>query len=178
VLETHPSFVRMITWNDNGEATEFAPSSSSQFLFYDLSAYYIQWYKSGRAPAIIRDATYYSHRTQIFDPNKILTPGADEVVWRDAAAEQRRDGRDAHGAARLQIVRCDREALAAASPLERINNAVEGRQAPCNGSHMARCFRSAVQHDNAGSRRRVLADKQRGQAGLHDYSASSCGYEL
>jgi hypothetical protein len=75
VLETHPSFVQMITWNDNGEATEFAPSSGSQFLFYDLSAYYIQWYKSGRAPSITRDAIYYSHRTQIFDPNKILTPG-------------------------------------------------------------------------------------------------------
>jgi hypothetical protein len=74
-MTSHPNFVQMITWNDYPEGTEFAPSSGSQFLFYDLSAYYIQWYKSGRPPPITRDAIYYSHRTQIFDPAKILTPG-------------------------------------------------------------------------------------------------------
>jgi hypothetical protein len=75
VMTSHPNFVQMITWNDYPEGTEFAPSSGSQFLFYDLSAYYIQWYKSGRPPPITRDAIYYSHRTQIFDPAKIRTPG-------------------------------------------------------------------------------------------------------
>jgi hypothetical protein len=56
-------------------------------------------------------------------------------------------------------VRCDREKLAAASPLERFNNAAGGRQAPCNGSHMARCSRSA----RAARQRWVPKTRTRGQ---------------
>ena len=74
-IQSGADFVHMITWNDYGEGTEFSPSSGSQFLFYDLSAYYIQWYKTGHEPVIDRDAIYYSHRTQLFDPTKILTAG-------------------------------------------------------------------------------------------------------
>jgi hypothetical protein len=73
-IEHQADFVHMITWNDYGEATEFAPSSGSQFLFYDLSAFYIQWYKTGRIPRIVKDAIYYSHRTQIFDPTRLFAP--------------------------------------------------------------------------------------------------------
>jgi hypothetical protein len=74
-IKKNADFVHMITWNDYGEGTEFAPSSGSQFLFYDLSAYYIQWYKTGHPPPIVKDAIYYCHRTQIFDPTKIFQPG-------------------------------------------------------------------------------------------------------
>ena len=74
-IAKNADFVHMITWNDYGEGTEFSPSSGSQFLFYDLSAYYIQWYKTGQPPAIVKDAIYYSHRTQIFDPTKLIQPG-------------------------------------------------------------------------------------------------------
>jgi hypothetical protein len=74
-IRDQPPFVQLITWNDYPEGTEFSPSSGSQFLFYDLSAYYIEWYKSGRPPPITRDAIYYSHRTQIFDPGRILIVG-------------------------------------------------------------------------------------------------------
>ena len=73
-IESGADFAHMITWNDYAEGTEFAPSSGSQFLFYDLSAYYIQWYKTGRAPRIVKDAIFYCHRTQIFDPAKLLAP--------------------------------------------------------------------------------------------------------
>jgi hypothetical protein len=62
-------YVHLITWNDYSEATEIAPSSGIQFLFYDLSAYYIAWYKTGKPPAILRDAIYYSHRNQVFQPD-------------------------------------------------------------------------------------------------------------
>jgi hypothetical protein len=63
-------YVHLITWNDYSEATEIGPSSGTQFLFYDLSAYYVAWFKTGKAPRILRDAIYYSHRDQIFQPDQ------------------------------------------------------------------------------------------------------------
>ena len=67
--------VHLLTWNDFGETTQFSPSSGSQFLFYDLTAYFIQWYKTSAPPVITRDAIYYSHRVQIFDPATLSMPG-------------------------------------------------------------------------------------------------------
>lgn len=58
-------FVQLVTWNDYSEATEISPSSASQFAYYDLSAFYTAWFKTGREPSIKRDAFYYTHRTQI-----------------------------------------------------------------------------------------------------------------
>jgi hypothetical protein len=60
-------YVHIITWNAYAEATEIAPSSGTQFLFYDLTAYYVAWFKTGSPPAIVTDAIYYSHRIEIFD---------------------------------------------------------------------------------------------------------------
>lgn len=60
--------VHLLTWNDYSEATEIAPSSFSQFLFYDLSAYYIAWFKTGAPPPVTADALYYVQRNQILDP--------------------------------------------------------------------------------------------------------------
>jgi hypothetical protein len=74
-------YVHLITWNDYGESTEVAPSTGTQFLFYDLTRYFIDWYKSGAPPRITRDAIYYSHRTQIFDPAK--PPGATDKPFTD-----------------------------------------------------------------------------------------------
>ncbi len=68
-INSHASFAHLITWNDYSEATEIAPSSGIQYLFYDLTAYYTAWFKTGEPPAIIRDAVYYCHRTQVFDPD-------------------------------------------------------------------------------------------------------------
>ena len=68
-------YAHLITWNDYSEATEIAPSSGTQFLFYDLCAYYIAWFKTGKPPAILRDAIYYSHRNQIFQPDHPPLPG-------------------------------------------------------------------------------------------------------
>jgi hypothetical protein len=68
-IEHGDPIAHLITWNDYSEATEIAPSSGTQYLFYDLSAYYIAWFKTGKPPAILRDAIYYSHRNQIFQPD-------------------------------------------------------------------------------------------------------------
>jgi hypothetical protein len=67
--------VHLVSWNDYSETTEIAPSSGSQFLFYDLTAYYIQWYKTRTPPRIKEDAIYYSHRPQIIDLRPPSMPG-------------------------------------------------------------------------------------------------------
>jgi hypothetical protein len=68
-------YAHVITWNDYSEATEIEPSSGTQFVFYDLSAYFISWFKLGRPPRIFRDTIYYSHRREVFEPGNGLQPG-------------------------------------------------------------------------------------------------------
>jgi Glycosyl hydrolase family 71 len=67
-------YAHIVTWNAYPEATQIEPSSGVQFLFYDLSAYYIDWFKTGKSDIIASDAIYYSHRTQIFDPVVLPLP--------------------------------------------------------------------------------------------------------
>jgi Glycosyl hydrolase family 71 len=55
-------WVQIVTWNDYGESTEIAPSSGTQWSFYDLTAYYTTWFKTGVRPAVTRDVLYYFHR--------------------------------------------------------------------------------------------------------------------
>lgn len=55
-------WVQIITWNDYSESTEVAPSSGTQWSFYDLTAYYTTWFKTGTMPAVNRDMLMYFHR--------------------------------------------------------------------------------------------------------------------
>lgn len=64
-IHSRSALVQLITWNDYSESTEISPSSGTQFLFYDLSAYYTAWLKTGEPPHIVSDAIYYCHRSQI-----------------------------------------------------------------------------------------------------------------
>ena len=59
------NYVQVITWNDLSESTEIEPGSAIQYVYYDFTAYYIDWFKTGSAPKIISDAIYYSSRSQI-----------------------------------------------------------------------------------------------------------------
>ena len=68
-------YVHILTWNDYGESTEVQPSSGTQFLFYDLCAFYIQWFKFGEPPVISRDVIYYCHRTEIYHDGERLQDG-------------------------------------------------------------------------------------------------------
>jgi hypothetical protein len=74
-IRENAQFAHVITWNDYSEATEIEPSSGIQFVFYDLCAYYISWFKLGHAPRILRDTIYYTHRRQIFTPGHPASPG-------------------------------------------------------------------------------------------------------
>lgn len=55
-------WVQLITWNDYAEHTVIAPSTGSQYAFYDLTAYYVTWFKTGVKPVIKRDVLYYFYR--------------------------------------------------------------------------------------------------------------------
>jgi hypothetical protein len=63
-MDANAQWVQLVTWNDYSEASEIAPSTSTRHAFYDLSAYYTSWFKTGKQPAIVRDAIYYFHRIQ------------------------------------------------------------------------------------------------------------------
>lgn len=63
-IRTEAEQVQLITWNDYSESSAVRPSTGIQYSFYDLAAYYIEWFKTGEPPKITRDVLYYFHRTQ------------------------------------------------------------------------------------------------------------------
>lgn len=65
-MQTNAQYAHIVTWNDYSESTAIEPSSGTQYLFYDLSAYFISWFKTGSPPRTHSDAIYYNHRRQLF----------------------------------------------------------------------------------------------------------------
>ncbi|MCU1401054.1 MAG: hypothetical protein JWN62_4163 [Acidimicrobiales bacterium] len=57
-------WVQLTTWNDYAEGSEISPSSRIGWSPLDLTAFDINRFKTGAAPAIVRDVLYVSHRTQ------------------------------------------------------------------------------------------------------------------
>jgi len=57
-------WVNLFTWNDYAEGTQIAPSTGTQHAFFDLTAYYVTWFKTGKQPTITQDVIYYFHRLQ------------------------------------------------------------------------------------------------------------------
>ena len=55
---------QLMTWNDYSEGTSFAPSAGHGYSFLDINAYWQTQFQTGRAPAIVRDAMYVTHRIQ------------------------------------------------------------------------------------------------------------------
>jgi hypothetical protein len=98
IRTTHPDWVEIITWNDFIEGTyispiddparyphandlgaSLAPGSTLHFFHTHrgataLMAFFIQWYKTGREPAIHHDAVFWAYRTQILPRSLHLTP--------------------------------------------------------------------------------------------------------
>ncbi len=64
--------VQLITWNDYAESTETSPSSNTGWALFDLNAYYINWFKTGTKPRVVRDVVYYFHRTQSVNANPLV----------------------------------------------------------------------------------------------------------
>lgn len=67
-IKGNAEWAQIVTWNDYSEGTEIAPSSETNRGFYDLTAYYTTWFKTGQKPKVVRDGLYYFYRIQ---PTKI-----------------------------------------------------------------------------------------------------------
>ncbi len=82
INQQQPQWVEEATWNDYTESTYFSPSQNvpediagipnySHAGYYELSKYYISWYKRGTQPPITQDALFYFYRPQ---SKSALTP--------------------------------------------------------------------------------------------------------
>lgn len=52
------------TWNDLGESAHTCPTENHGYVYCDLNAYYIHFYKTGIWPKKERDCVFISHRVQ------------------------------------------------------------------------------------------------------------------
>jgi hypothetical protein len=97
---SHPEWVEIITWNDFIEGTYISPIDDpnrypqanfldssgvplgTQGYFHshaaagDLMSYFIQWYKTGKQPAITTDALFWFYRTQSMKASAAIPPVA------------------------------------------------------------------------------------------------------
>ena len=85
-------FVQITTWNDYSESTSIAPSMAHGWVFLAMTKYFIEWFKTGVAPAVTTDHLYLTHRTHMWDADpsngiKIMQPtlGGSNVAPRDTA---------------------------------------------------------------------------------------------
>jgi hypothetical protein len=81
------TLIQFTTWNDYHEATSLAPTTDTRYAFLDLTAYFVQWWKSGTAPTPARDKLYllypkYRHELPTY-------PFRNRAPWRDTEAMNR-----------------------------------------------------------------------------------------
>lgn len=62
VREQDSALLQLITWNDYGENTNIAPAYNTRYTLYDLTAFYIDWWKTGQQPRPTRDKVYLIYR--------------------------------------------------------------------------------------------------------------------
>lgn len=62
-IKSNADWIVMNTWNDYTESW-MSPSQERGYAVTDVAAYYINWFKTGKAPAITQDALYWFHRSQ------------------------------------------------------------------------------------------------------------------
>lgn len=64
-IDGDADWVQIPTWNDYGEETNVAPSTSIGWSALDISAYYLLAFKrNGDAPTVTKDVLYVSHHVQ------------------------------------------------------------------------------------------------------------------
>lgn len=75
-IEDQSDWIFITTWSDYTEQAQ-APSTSIGFSAHDLNTYYLQWFKLGVQPPIVKDTLYYFYRRHHTD----IDPGRGEK-WR------------------------------------------------------------------------------------------------
>jgi glucan endo-1,3-alpha-glucosidase len=84
IIQNQPDWVEIVTWNDFNESTYVSPTSTwqqaparySHVGYLELSSRYITWYKTGKEPAIDRDALFFFYRTH---PKAAIASNTNEV---------------------------------------------------------------------------------------------------
>lgn len=66
-IQRNDEIMQIVSWNDHEESHNIRPSTGYQYAPYDITAYYLTWFKTGVAPTIVRDTLYYAHRMQRVD---------------------------------------------------------------------------------------------------------------
>ena len=56
------TLIQFTTWNDYHENTNLAPGYNTRYAYFDLTAHFIRWWKTGREPAPDRDRVYLFSR--------------------------------------------------------------------------------------------------------------------
>ncbi|MEI6520573.1 MAG: endo-1,3-alpha-glucanase family glycosylhydrolase [bacterium] len=60
-IKSDATLLQLITWNDYGENTNIAPALNTRYDLYDLTGYYISWWKTGKAPEPDHDKIYLNY---------------------------------------------------------------------------------------------------------------------
>ncbi len=81
-------WVQLITWNDYSENTSIRPSTRTQYSYYDLTAYYTTWFKTGTKPEIKRDVLYYFYRIHSTSAPTIQSKPFTTAAGTDAPSNQ------------------------------------------------------------------------------------------
>jgi hypothetical protein len=61
-INNNDPYFQITSWSDHLESHNIRPSTGYQYVPYDVTAFYLAWYKTGVKPTIARDAIYYCHR--------------------------------------------------------------------------------------------------------------------
>jgi hypothetical protein len=55
------TLIQLITWNDYTENHNIAPAYNTRYTIYDLTGYYIDWWKTGKQPDVTKDRVYLTY---------------------------------------------------------------------------------------------------------------------
>jgi glucan endo-1,3-alpha-glucosidase len=98
IIESQPEWIEIVTWNDFGEASYVCPIEDFQktlsFLeppprnshagYLELSRYFIEWYKTGKKPAVKQEGLFFFYRTH---PKGVVVAGDKPVEARAGPVE-------------------------------------------------------------------------------------------
>lgn len=62
-ISNNADWITLNTWNDYTESW-LSPSTERGYAVTDVASYYIEWFKTGKKPAVVQDALYWFHRSQ------------------------------------------------------------------------------------------------------------------
>jgi hypothetical protein len=78
-INNNADWIVLNTWNDYTESW-ISPSQERGYAPTDVASYYFDWFKSGKAPTIARDAIYWFHRSHRTD-----APFTNTVIGRNGS---------------------------------------------------------------------------------------------